>query len=102
MNGREYTCELEDGKLYLSAQDIAKIENLARKGGAWGNKAFAVVYKDTQLTKTEHYTDAHIDHKANLFGDFVTADIASPVIFDLSKQYVEHVQMLIDAADKTV
>jgi hypothetical protein len=102
VNGREYACELEDGKLYLSAQDIAKIENLARKGGAWGNKAFAVVYKDTQLTKTEHYTDAHIDHKANLFGDFVTADIASPVIFDLSKQYVEHVQLLIDAADKTV
>jgi hypothetical protein len=23
-NGREYACELEDGKLYLSAQDIAK------------------------------------------------------------------------------
>ena len=102
VNGREYACELEDGKLYLSAQDIAKIENLARSGGAWGNKAFAVVYKDVQLTNTEHYTDAHLKHKAELFGNHVTADIASPVIFDLSKQYVEYVQSLIDAADKTV
>jgi hypothetical protein len=75
---------------------------MAVKGGAWGHKAFALVYKDVELTDTEHYTDAHIEHKSKLFGDAVNADVAAPVIFQLSRIILEHIQILIDANGSSV
>lgn len=102
VNGRTYECELENGELQLSAKDMAKIENLVRKGGAWGNKAFAVVYKDTELSNVEHYADAHIKHKGDIFGEHVNADIAAPVIFQLSKIVMLYIESLANAESTTV
>lgn len=98
VNGRTYSVELENGELDLSAMDLSKIISMVNKGGVWGNKAFAVVYKDDQLTNTEHYTDAHIEHKAKLFGEQVTADIAAPVIFQLAKEVVLNVESMVKAS----
>lgn len=102
VNGRIYSCEVTDGEIELSALDLSKLEKLALKGGAWGNKAFAVVYKDNELRNIEHYTNAHLDYKAKIFGENVTADVAAPVIFQLAKIIMEHVQTLIDAQGKSV
>lgn len=101
VNGRTYSTSLDGGELELSAKDMAKIENLVKRGGVWGNKAFAVVYKDDQLTSVEHYTDAHIEHKAKLFGEHVTADIAAPVIFQLGKAIVLHIDSLVKASEES-
>lgn len=102
IEGRTYSVNIEDGQIQLSAYDLSKIESLARKGGVWGNKAFAVVYKDDQLSNTEHYVDAHIKHKSELFGKYVTADIASPVIFQLGQMIVEHIERLVNAQGLSV
>jgi hypothetical protein len=75
---------------------------MAVKGGAWGHKAFALIYKDVELTDTEHYTDAHIEHKAKLFGEAVNADVAAPVIFQLSRIILDHIQQLVDAQSSAV
>ena len=102
VNGREYTTNVKDGKLVLSGRDLSTIERFVRSGGSWGAKAFAVVYKDSELTSTEHYTDAHIKHKANLFGEGVTADIAAPVVFQLSQRIIGHVERMANANSKPV
>jgi hypothetical protein len=102
IGGRIYKCNLENNELQLSAKDMSMLERMVAKGGVWGSKAFAVVYKDEDLTNNEHYTDAHIKHKSELFGKHVTADIAAPVIFHLSKLVVEHIQALIDAQNPSV
>ena len=102
VNNRAYACSVTDGVLDVSARDLSKIEKLASKGSAWGHKAFAVVYKDVNLTNNEHYDDAHIDYKAKLFGEGVNADVAAPVIFQLSKAIVENVQALMDAQSTSV
>ena len=78
------------------------IEDIAKKGGAWLHYAYAVVYKDDQLTNTEHYAAAHIKHKAELFGENITSDQASSVVFQLNKQVVDNVQQLINATSTQV
>lgn len=102
VNGREYKTNVKDGKLTLSGRDLATIERFVRSGGAWGAKAFAVVYKDVDLGVNEHYTDAHVKHKANLFGDNVTADIAAPVVFQLSQRIIGHVEKLANVNSRAV
>jgi len=102
VNGRSYSIDLDQGVIDLTARDLKKIEAMAKQGGAWANKAVAVVYKDDALTDNEHYDDAHISHKAKLFGESMTADVASPVIFQLSKVIVENIQNLVDAQNLAV
>jgi hypothetical protein len=102
VNGRVYECPIEEGQLDITAKDLSKIEKMAVKGGAWGHKAFALIYKDVELTDTEHYTDAHIEHKAKLFGEAVNADVAAPVIFQLSRIILDHIQQLVDAQSSAV
>ena len=102
INGRNYTIEIDNNEIDLSARDLSKIESMAKIGGAWAHKAIAVVYKDEQLTDSEHYDDAHIKHKSKIFGEHMTADVASPVIFQLSKLIIQNIQNLIDAQNLAV
>lgn len=102
VNNRIYKINLEDGKMELSAKDVAKIEKIARSGSSWGVKAFAFMYRDELLTTTEHFDDAHISHKAKLFEDVVSAEIATPVIFELSKCIVGNIEEIVNANSKTV
>ena len=102
VNGREYKTNISNGKLKLSGKDLAMMERAAKKGGAWAVHGFAICYKDTELTNTEHYTDAHIKHKADLFGKHLTAKEGAPVFFQLQKKLSEHIERLANAHAKTV
>jgi hypothetical protein len=103
INGRTYIIDLdENGEIDLSAKDLVQIEKMVRKGGVWGVKAFALVYKDVDLTSNEHYVEAHLKHKALLFGENVMANIGAPVIFQLSKIILEHIQKLVNANTESV
>lgn len=102
VNNRLYKCEITDGEVELSARDLAKIENIARKGGAWLHEAYAVVYKDVMLTDNEHYDSAHLKHKAEIFGNAITAEQCSSMIFQINKQIVDNVQSLINAQSTPV
>jgi len=102
VNGREYAATLKDGKLKLSGKDLAMIERSAKKGGTWAVLGFAIIYKDSELSNTEHYTEAHIKHKADLFGKHLTAKEGAPVFYQLQKKLSEHIQKLADAHAKPV
>lgn len=102
VNGREYTTNVVNGTLKLSGKDLSMIERAAKKGGAWAVHAFAICYKDADLTATEHYTTAHIEHKANLFGKHLTAKEGAPVFFQLQTKLAEHIQRIANAHAKPV
>ena len=102
IKGRTYSTNVVDGKLKLSGKDLSLIEKAAKKGGAWIVNAFSIAYKDNDLTNTEHYTEAHIKHKAQLFGEHLTAKEGAPVFFQLQRKLSEHIQRIADAHAKTV
>ena len=67
-----------DKKFKLSVRDIKHIEKIIKKDPTrYVSKMLAVIFKREDLDTVEHYSDAHIKHKANLFKS-VNAEIALP------------------------
>ena len=57
-----------DKKFKLSVRDIKHIEKIIKKDPTrYVSKMLAVIFKREDLDTVEHYSDAHIKHKANLF-----------------------------------
>lgn len=52
----------------------------------------AIIFKDTELTNNEHYVDAHIKHKASLFRENVTVNLALPFIGFFSAELLANIQ----------
>ena len=53
----------------------------------------AIIFKDTELTNTEHYSMAHIEYKAELIRKEITYDIALPFIADYSVNLIEMLEL---------
>jgi hypothetical protein len=70
----------------MKAKDMAIIEKIINKNKTnYVAEMLAVIFKREDLTKNEHYVDAHINHKASLFRDNLTVDIAIPYITYMSQ-----------------
>jgi hypothetical protein len=75
----EYTKEIEiDGYTYrsyegedfeLTAKDLSIIEKKIKPSESDVSYLMAVIFKRTDLSKNEHYTEAHLKQKAKLFED---------------------------------
>jgi len=83
----------EKEKFVLSVRDLAKIENYIKKDNIkYIGEMLAIIYKRTDLTKVEHYTDAHIKFKADLFRKELKADIALPYLVLLSNKIIKSIE----------
>lgn len=72
------------------ARDIASIERAANLGdGHFPSWMMAVLYKDDQLTNTEHRDWSHIKHKQKLFLENLMADEAVPYIARFARRQVK-------------
>lgn len=88
INGRTYVGYIDEPK--ITVKDMNLIEKrLAVHQNKQISNLLAVIFKDDQLTKTEHYDKAHLDHKANIFRDEVTLDIAIPYITMFSQKLMK-------------
>lgn len=77
-NGEAYTLPVKDGKL---------IEKYARQNPKkYVAEMLAVIYKDTELTDAEHFSNAHIKHKANIFRKELTGSVAVPYVMLIMKK----------------
>ena len=91
VNGRKYVANIDED-LILSARDVVAIERIAKhSAGRFPSCIMAVIYKDENLTKSEHYTDAHIKHKANLFKEF-PASYAIPLMVRIARETIKDLQ----------
>lgn len=85
----EYEAYLEDKEFSFKAKDLSLIETFVKKNpDKFLLYALAVIFKRTDLTRKEHYTDAHIKHKMKLFGD-LNADLYYPYIVAIHNKITE-------------
>lgn len=87
-----YTYQAYEDEFKLTAKDTKFIEKiLSSKHKGYISEVLAVIFKRTDLSKTEHYTDAHIKHKAKLIRD-LKAEVAIPYLVAVTEQINNHVQ----------
>lgn len=86
LNGRVYKA-FEGKKFMLNVKDGALIEKYARQNPTrYVAEMLAVIFKDESLTNNEHRENAHIKHKANIFRNELTAEIAIPYLMEIAKK----------------
>lgn len=93
-----------DKKFKLSVRDIKHIEKIIKKDPTrYVSKMLAVIFKREDLNIQEHYSDAHIKHKANLFKS-LNAEIALPFMAyvadklkDTAKQLTNEVAAVVES-----
>ena len=94
-----YTYQAYDDDFRLTAKDTKLIEKiLGNKHKGYISEVLAVLSKRTDLTKTEHYTDAHIKHKAKLIRE-LKADVAVPYLVAVAEKINNHVQKSNEATE---
>lgn len=88
INGHTYV-SFAGEEFEFMAKDLMKIEKAAISGdGHFPSMLMAILFKDESLTNTEHYTDAHIKHKAKLFREHLTADMCLPYLARVARRTV--------------
>lgn len=84
VNGRTYVAYQDEFKIRV--KEMKLIESFIKKNkDLYLAEIIAVIFKDSELTETEHYTDAHIRHKAKLFRQHVNAEIVVPYLTKFSE-----------------
>jgi hypothetical protein len=85
----------EGEEFKFSAKDLVEIEKAAKRGVSnFPSYCLAVIFKDDQLTPTEHRTKAHIEHKAALFADNISADFAIPYLSLIAKRTLKNLEQV--------
>jgi hypothetical protein len=99
---REFNPTIEAGGYTYEAPTVIGVKDLGLIEKAWKQessmfaaKTLAILFKRTDLGRTEHYTPAHIKHKTNLFKS-QKADIAIPYILEVVKLLTETAQQIND------
>ena len=95
------TLEVEiDGFKYvaresISAKDMSMIEKIWNKDrSSFALESVAIMYKREDLTRTEHYTKAHIDHKKELFKS-QPCKLAIPYLNEILKTVTESTEEFV-------
>jgi hypothetical protein len=79
-----------EGQLKLSVKDTKIIEKIInRKSHNWISDLLALMFKRTDLSQVEHYTEAHLKHKSKLFKQ-LKAEIAVPYLVFVTEKIASH------------
>ena len=105
IGGKTYHCAIEEGK-EISAKRFALVERMVKKEPSKiPSLIVASIFDDGSLTKNEHYSDAHVKHKADIFQKELNASIAIPYIpwlmNEIMKGKKELIQELENEGDNT-
>jgi hypothetical protein len=80
VDGYTYEAYPEGKEFKLKARDFGLIENAIKKNpNKYVLDVIAIIFKRTDLSRTEHYTNGHIKQKKKLFAN-QTADLYYPYI----------------------
>jgi hypothetical protein len=87
IDGYTYKAEMK-----LTVRDTKMIEKIAlKRDKGYVSEMLAVMFKREDLSNTEHYTDAHIKHKAKLFKQ-LSADISVPYLIFITNKINKQVE----------
>ena len=86
-----YTYVAFEDKFKLSVKDTKHIEKtMHSKHKGYISELLAVLFKRTDLTKVEHYSDAHIKLKAKLIRE-LKAELAVPYLVEIGQKLSKHI-----------
>jgi hypothetical protein len=86
-----YTYTAFEEKFKLSVKDTKHIEKIMHsKHKGYISELLAVLFKRNDLTKVEHYSDAHIKLKAKLIRE-LKAEIAVPYLVEIGQKLSKHI-----------
>jgi len=86
-----YTYTAFEDQFKLSVKDTKHIEKIMHsKHKGYISEMLAVLFKRTDLTKAEHYSDAHIKLKAKLIRE-LKAEIAVPYLVEIGQKLSKHI-----------
>jgi hypothetical protein len=89
-----YTYQAYDEEWKLSAKETKLIEKiLNNKHKGYISEVLAVLFKRTDLTKNEHYTDAHVKLKSKIIRE-LPAEVAVPYLVAVAETINKQVQSL--------
>ena len=74
-----------EAKETIGVKDLSLIEKAWKKNmDSFSSASLAIVFKRTDLTRTEHYSPAHLKQKSKLFAN-QKAELALPYVVDIIK-----------------
>ena len=79
----------ESDYFMLSFKDEAEIEKAIQTKDKWLVRAMAILFKDDRLSWKEHYTEAHLKHKENLFSE-LNALFCVPYLLHIQKALIKN------------
>ena len=83
----------------LGAKDVSLIEKAMNKDkSSIGRMTLAIVFKREDLSRTEHYTDAHIKQKAKLFAD-QPCKLVLPYLTDVMNSLLRSTEETLEDAE---
>lgn len=85
VDGRVYRAYPDDGEFILRAKDLSHIEKTIKNEPNYVSKILAIILKREDLGPNEHWTSAHIVHKAKLFRDLNAKDMWPYIYFVTNK-----------------
>ena len=81
-----------EAKMKISVKDTKMIEKIiGRKSNNWISDLLALMFKRTDLSNTEHYSEAHLKYKSKLFKQ-LKAEIAIPYLVFVTEKIASHAQ----------
>jgi hypothetical protein len=81
-----------EAQLKLSVKETKLIEKIVNtKPNHYISDILAIMFKRTDLSNTEHFTDAHLKHKAKIFRN-LKAEICVPYIVFVTEKISEYAQ----------
>lgn len=93
---------VEIGGYTYEAKEVLGVKDLSLIEKAWKHDlknfacvCLAIVFKRTDLTRKEHYANAHIKHKTNLFKN-EKAELAIPFVLDVQKVLTANAEKVVD------
>jgi hypothetical protein len=96
VNKRTYT-SFEGDEFIFKARDISLIEQAQLKNdGHFPSWVVAILFKDVELTNTEHRDWTHIKHKAEQFRKHLTAAEAAPFMVRVVRRQLNELEEATD------
>lgn len=97
INGFEYV-GFEGESFKLKMGDMLHIEKIVKNHpNQYIARVIAVIMKRSDLSKNEHYENAHIEHKAKLLGDERMCDFIGYLLY-IQDKIVNKAKMMVNAA----
>ena len=90
-----------EAKPQIGVKDLSLIEKKWKHDLAnFASECLAILFKRSDLSRKEHYANAHIKHKANLFKG-LKAELAIPYVLDVQKVLTANAEKVVkDAKDE--